>query len=119
MAHETMFPPGGAETQRDVGDLVEHLVDKPLPLVAVEQRVFGVAEVFDHQADLAPEHGFHDPALVLFGLVRVLHQGEVQLVTEKVNGFVVVPHDQGDVNDGLMHASLCGPGGGEGISRAA
>ena len=35
--------------------LVQNLVDQPLALVAVEQRVFGVAEVLDHQADFAPQ----------------------------------------------------------------
>ena len=35
--------------------LVEDLVDQPLALVAVEQRVLGVAEVLDDAADLAPE----------------------------------------------------------------
>ena len=36
--------------------LVEHFLDQPLALAAVEQRVFGVAQVFDHQANLAAEH---------------------------------------------------------------
>ncbi len=36
--------------------LVEHLLDQPLPLVAVEQRVFRVAQVLDDQADLAAQH---------------------------------------------------------------
>ena len=35
--------------------LVEHLVDEPLALHAVEQRVFGVAQPLDDQADLAAE----------------------------------------------------------------
>ena len=33
--------------------LVEHLVDEPLALHAVEQRVFGVAQALDDQADFA------------------------------------------------------------------
>ena len=36
--------------------LVQHLADQLLALVAVQQRVFAVAEVLDHQADLAAEH---------------------------------------------------------------
>ena len=40
-----------AEAER----LVEHLVDEPLALAAVEQRVFGVAQVLDDQADLAAQ----------------------------------------------------------------
>ena len=36
--------------------LVEHFVDQPLALVAVQQRVFGVAEMLDDQADFAAEH---------------------------------------------------------------
>ena len=40
-----------AEAER----LVEHLVDEPLALHAVEQRVFGVAQALDDQADLAAE----------------------------------------------------------------
>ena len=36
--------------------LVQHLVDQPLALVAVEQRVFGVAQMFDDQADFAAQH---------------------------------------------------------------
>ena len=36
--------------------LVEHFVDQPLALVAIEQRVFGVAQVLDDQADLAAQH---------------------------------------------------------------
>src|SRR5262249_38210038 len=35
--------------------LVEDLVDQPLPLHAVEQRVLGVAQAFDDEADLAAE----------------------------------------------------------------
>ena len=35
--------------------LVEHLVDEPLALDAVEQRVFGVAQVLDDQADVAAQ----------------------------------------------------------------
>ena len=41
-----------AEAER----LVEHFLDQPLALAAVEQRVFGVAEVLDDQADLAAQH---------------------------------------------------------------
>ena len=47
--------------------LVEHLVDQPFALVAVQQRVFGVAEMLDDQADLAAEHvafQFADPRQV-------------------------------------------------------
>ena len=40
-----------AEAER----LVEHLVDQPLALHAVEQRVFGVAQVLDDQADFAAQ----------------------------------------------------------------
>ena len=40
-----------AEAER----LVEDLVDEALALGAVEQRVLGVAEMLDHDADLAPE----------------------------------------------------------------
>ena len=40
-----------AEAER----LVEHLVDEALALDAVEQRVFGVAQVLDDQADLAAQ----------------------------------------------------------------
>ena len=35
---------------------VEHLVDQPLALGAIEQRVFGVAEMLDDQANLAAQH---------------------------------------------------------------
>ena len=52
--------------------LVEDLVDQPVPLVAVEQGAFGVAEVLDHQADLAAEH-------VAFQLA---HLREVELVDQ-------------------------------------
>ncbi len=47
--------------------LVKDLVDEPLSLVAVEQRVLGIAEVLDNAADLVPErHGVHlaDPVHV-------------------------------------------------------
>ena len=37
--------------------LVEDLVDEPLALVAVQERVLGVAEVLDDAADLAAERG--------------------------------------------------------------
>ncbi len=40
-----------AEAER----LVEHLVDEPLALHAVEQRVLGVAQVLDDEADLAAQ----------------------------------------------------------------
>ena len=36
--------------------LVEHLLDQPLAFVAIQQRVFGVAQVLDDQADLAAQH---------------------------------------------------------------
>ena len=36
--------------------LVQHFVDQPVALVAVEQRAFGVAQMLDDQADLAAEH---------------------------------------------------------------
>ena len=52
--------------------LVEHLVDQPVALVAVEQRVFAVAEVLDDQADLAAQH-------VAFQLA---HLGQVELVDQ-------------------------------------
>ena len=35
--------------------LVEHFVDQPLALVAIQQRVFGVAEMLDDQADFAAQ----------------------------------------------------------------
>ena len=35
--------------------LVEHFAHEPLSLVAVEQRVFGVAEMLDDQSDLAAQ----------------------------------------------------------------
>ena len=36
--------------------LVQHLFDQPLALVAVEKRLFRVAQVFDDQANLAAQH---------------------------------------------------------------
>jgi len=50
--------------------LIEHLVDEPFPLVAVQERVFGVAEVLHDQADLATQY-------VAFQLA---HPRQVQLV---------------------------------------
>ena len=52
--------------------LVEHLLDQPLAFVAVEQRVFGVAQMLDDQADLAAQH-------VAFQFADF---GQVQLVDE-------------------------------------
>ena len=57
-----------AEAER----LVEHLFDQPLALVAVEQRVFGVAQVFDDEADFAAQH-------VAF---QVAHARQVELVDQ-------------------------------------
>src|SRR5215207_9607375 len=35
--------------------LVEHLVDEAFALHAVEERVFGIAQAFDDEADFAPQ----------------------------------------------------------------
>ena len=45
-----------------------------------------------------------NPALVLFRLTRVLDQREMELLTEERNRFVVVSHDQGNMQDCLIHS---------------
>ena len=47
--------------------LVQHLVDQPFALAAIQQRVFGVAEMLDDQADFAPQR----IALQLAHLVQI------------------------------------------------
>ena len=53
-----------------------------------------------------------NPALVLFRLVRVLDQREMELLAEERNRFVVVSHDQGNMEDCLIHpcSDHCGAG---------
>ena len=51
---------------------VEHFFDQPLALLAVEQRVFGIAEVLDDEPNFAREH-------VAFQLADA---GQVELVDE-------------------------------------
>ena len=59
-----------AEAER----LVEHFFDQPLALGAIEERFFGVAQVLDHQANLAAQHV----------ALQIAHAREVELVDELV-----------------------------------
>lgn len=93
-------------------------------LVVIPPEVIGAQEEEDPAAGLTADEGFlfrfgcpgeeqggatgaggrdHHPALVLLGLVGVLDEGEMKFVGIKVDGFVVIPDDQGDVEDGLFH----------------
>lgn len=47
-----------------------------------------------------------DPALVLLGLVGILHESEAELAGVKGERFVIVADDQGDVGEGLGHLHL-------------
>ena len=64
---------------------VEHFLDQPLALAAVEERLFGVAQVLDDQADFAAEH----VALQLADAVQVelIDQLVVDLALELVELF--------------------------------
>src|SRR5829696_4410547 len=54
----------------------------------------------------------HDPALVLCRLMRVLHDGEVELLRVERHRLVIVGDDERDVGDALLHVDASGVSGG-------
>lgn len=50
----------------------------------------------------------HDPSFLLLRDRHVLHDDEVQLVSEERHGLVVVTNHESDVHDQLFHAERAG-----------
>src|SRR5258706_4905906 len=83
---------------------IEKQKDSTTGLVAYEWFLFGRRGSREQQARTVGSRGCdHDPAFVLFRLVGILDQPEVQLLRIKVNGLVVVANDERYMNDGLHH----------------
>jgi len=79
----------------------------PTGLIADKRKLFGLGRPGKEER-CPPGTGRrnHHPAFVLFRLVSILDKGEVKLLGIESNGIVVIPDDQGNVDDGLFQDYL-------------
>ena len=83
---------------------IEKQKDSATSLVANEWFLLRLRGSREYQARTVGSWGCdHHPTFVLFRLVSILDQREVQFLRIKLNGLIVVANDERYMNDGLLH----------------
>ena len=83
---------------------MEEKKDSAAGLLADESFLLSIRSAGQQQRRTGSSgRSYHHPAFILFRLIRIFNDGEVELSGVKLDRFVVVANDQGNMDNRLFH----------------